>query len=486
METTGEKSIRNDMNEKLIQSSSEKAFEKNLKKELKAGKPKKQALAIAYDIKKKNENMNEQKLDEKFSSSMPDWLKAELSKKQRNGGKLENSSLLLRAIVGEHEPRFSGGRYHADPRTAQQKSERIWKNRPEKVLDLANANFISGPVPTSSKDERLKDPYIPFFHVVYERKAYKGNALNIPVKHFEQVYAKGLNDSEVFNINPPELYSYTNRGSGNKQFKYLSLKTILPYVVDFCHIDSSDPNNYVEEKRAERAERREADLKDKNLRTIGQYPEYEYISGHYQTDPNGKETYIPGHYDKSAAGISWITNKDTDKSGYRVKRIDNINRDLINRLVDLRQSKYVDSLEELHDSLESVRSALIEALSRIQIKRLDREDRDMSIVYDQFRAFEEVRKQYNEILSDLEEAKEDDKKALFRNPDSNPTYLVDAIKAVMGGSNDSTWYSYYTIPNVMKATKQIMQKLDTLKQVDLDIDENLNISDALYKLKSIN
>ena len=37
----------------LVKSASKKAFEKNLKAEIKAGKPQKQALAIAYDVKRK-------------------------------------------------------------------------------------------------------------------------------------------------------------------------------------------------------------------------------------------------------------------------------------------------------------------------------------------------------------------------------------------------------------------------------------------------
>ena len=37
----------------LIKSKSKKAFVSNLKKELSAGKPKKQALAIAYSVKRK-------------------------------------------------------------------------------------------------------------------------------------------------------------------------------------------------------------------------------------------------------------------------------------------------------------------------------------------------------------------------------------------------------------------------------------------------
>jgi len=38
----------------LIQSGSKKAFSKNVKKEMQAGKSKKQALAIAYSVKRKN------------------------------------------------------------------------------------------------------------------------------------------------------------------------------------------------------------------------------------------------------------------------------------------------------------------------------------------------------------------------------------------------------------------------------------------------
>lgn len=38
----------------LKKGTSEKTFKKNLKTELKAGKPKKQALAIAYNVKRKS------------------------------------------------------------------------------------------------------------------------------------------------------------------------------------------------------------------------------------------------------------------------------------------------------------------------------------------------------------------------------------------------------------------------------------------------
>lgn len=38
----------------LIKSKSKKAFKENVRREIKAGKPKKQALAIAYSVKRKS------------------------------------------------------------------------------------------------------------------------------------------------------------------------------------------------------------------------------------------------------------------------------------------------------------------------------------------------------------------------------------------------------------------------------------------------
>ena len=46
------------VNDKLIQSSSKEAFDKNVETEVKAGKPRKQALAIAYSIQRKNKKDN--------------------------------------------------------------------------------------------------------------------------------------------------------------------------------------------------------------------------------------------------------------------------------------------------------------------------------------------------------------------------------------------------------------------------------------------
>ena len=83
-------------NEKLIQSASDKAFRKNVATEIKAGKPQKQALAIAYSIKNKNESVDDESDDVYIDNDDPyednwdshketwiDWKERQLRKKGR-------------------------------------------------------------------------------------------------------------------------------------------------------------------------------------------------------------------------------------------------------------------------------------------------------------------------------------------------------------------------------------------------------------------
>ena len=62
MEETLNNFFKSKVEEKLIQSSSDKALQQNIETEIKAGKSPKQAAAIAYSVQRENENMNE-KLD---------------------------------------------------------------------------------------------------------------------------------------------------------------------------------------------------------------------------------------------------------------------------------------------------------------------------------------------------------------------------------------------------------------------------------------
>lgn len=66
-----------ELNEDLIQSDSDEAFKKNVETEMKAGKPRKQALAIAYSVKEKNRMKEdlEDKIVIKFEPVMGDYFK---------------------------------------------------------------------------------------------------------------------------------------------------------------------------------------------------------------------------------------------------------------------------------------------------------------------------------------------------------------------------------------------------------------------------
>lgn len=66
-------SIDNSLDEKLIQSDSDKAFKKNVATEIKAGKDPKQAVAIAYSVKRKNESASTHTEKEKEVASDIEW-----------------------------------------------------------------------------------------------------------------------------------------------------------------------------------------------------------------------------------------------------------------------------------------------------------------------------------------------------------------------------------------------------------------------------
>lgn len=77
-------------NEKLIQSSSDKAFKKNIATEIKAGKPQKQAVAIAYDVKRKNES----KIKEGISADDWEYLDNAWDKFSRKAGNKSDETIM--------------------------------------------------------------------------------------------------------------------------------------------------------------------------------------------------------------------------------------------------------------------------------------------------------------------------------------------------------------------------------------------------------
>ena len=77
-------------NEKLIQSSSDKAFKKNIATEIKAGKPQKQAVAIAYDVKRRNEG----KIKEGISARDWQYLDSAWDRFSRKAGSKSDETIM--------------------------------------------------------------------------------------------------------------------------------------------------------------------------------------------------------------------------------------------------------------------------------------------------------------------------------------------------------------------------------------------------------
>lgn len=183
-----------------------------------------------------NEELFENKiLTEKFSDTMPKWLQSRLlyTKPGVNSEKKDDYQKRGFDIDSQSKPRYA----------ARGSRRSIFDLFRVHNIDLDNANFIEGDVPTSSKDPRLKEPNIPIF-LLKGTEPYTGEPIS-------QVYAKGINDDELYRL-----------GEDDKKLQYVSLKTLLQNCEAFCYLDSSDSSNFTSKDR--KAERRARNAEEEN------------------------------------------------------------------------------------------------------------------------------------------------------------------------------------------------------------------------------
>lgn len=280
----------------------------------------------------------ETQLNETFNPSMPKWLQDALNVvKMQNSGdwekrKAKKADLKRRGVDTSH---IEGG-------------ELIRKLLSLGNIDVNRARFISGDVPESSRDDRLKEPYIPIFLLEDE---YGGRT----------VVAKGVNDE----VKLPD---------SREQVKYSSMKKVLEKAKAFCYVDASDPRNQVEGRRNER------DQLQKELRNIPNYYRY-----------------------PSKAGYSSIFNGTYDKSGYL------INPDKYkNALTKLRRNDIQSSLNKLYDRLNDVRAKALATIGDTDLRQLSNRGRgnDATRLIG-MNAFGELSKacaRYNELCELVEDA----------------------------------------------------------------------------------
>lgn len=215
-------------------------------------------------------------------------------------------------------------RYLSSDKPGAKQAKTIMNN---KGIDLANATYTRGAFPRSNRDPVLKDPS-------------RLNIFKLNDKGYETVY--------VFGVNNP----YLHKPGSSHEMRYaneLPMKDILEMTVEYGYIDLNDPQNSNKSVRAERAKLKGLGPK----RGVGQYPqERKVYDDNYQAI--GTETV-------------WLMTKGQDKSGYPldptkyVRMLDNVGLD-----------DYSDRIESFYRNIESLRSRLIEVISRFNIKDSNR------------------------------------------------------------------------------------------------------------------
>lgn len=267
---------------------------------------------------------NEEVLNEKFSDSMPQWLKDRLIYTSRNYTRTDDRahneytkrSYKNLDVTNQRNDRY-GDRSPATP---------LFDEFLRKGYNLDSVNVVEGDVPEKASDPRLKEPNIPIFLL----KDSSGRT---------QVYAKGINDNE--------LAYFDDR---DRAFKYLPMKDLLANCVGFAYIDSLDTSNQnVGEKRNNRAAFR-------NWNSNIENPVRRYTGN--EVDSDGEVRVGWNYY-------------NIDKSGYII----NPNK-LKKRLAKLKAKNPQKLLDKLYKEISDIKKDFTQFYSEIDIADMSSSDYD--------------------------------------------------------------------------------------------------------------
>jgi hypothetical protein len=188
------------------------------------------------------EELEEAILQEVFSPSMPQWLQDWLKKNKAN----QTDGRRLRVKITGEENEFS----------------RI----PGGSIDLNKAEFLNVPVPTSPRDQYLKEPYLPIFYLEYDED-------DIPAERI--VYIPGVNDNKAVRWE-----------SERKEIGRMSKTAILQRTKKFTAIDTSKPENFSKDIQKEREVAKQGSVERKSAKEVDSYTfRTQYDKSGYRLDP---------------------------------------------------------------------------------------------------------------------------------------------------------------------------------------------------------
>jgi hypothetical protein len=280
------------------------------------------------------------------------------------------------------------------------------------VLDLANAEFISGPVPTYSRDPNLKEPKLPIFHIRQED----------PLNEF--VYIPGINDDS-------ELYLDGSRWNTSRISK-LSMSRLLPYVINFAYIDKSNPNNF----RLQIRTKREDEKKGMITRL---------------TRAQSKEN------EKDVARRDY-TNRTYDKSGYELNP-----QELINKLKQRKLTKASEQVKTVYERVSTIRSYLHKVLVKLDIDNPNYQEKQIRSVYDSmFRVIEKYRT-FSKNLKDILAFKNEIQKTIMLNRLFDLDWNATMSKELQDTININNMYKDMKWKSVDVTFSRLIESLEELE-----------------------
>ena len=334
-------------------------------------------------------------LNESYSSSIPPWLRKWLDSKDK-----EHTD-------GEPRPNYRNNPERFKTNLLQNNS--IDDNG---VLDLANAEFISAPVPTYSRDPNLKEPKLPIFHIRQED----------PLNEF--VYIPGINDDS-------ELYLDGSRWNTIRISK-LSMSRLLPYVINFAYIDKSNPNNF----RLQIRTKREDEKKGMITRL---------------TRAQSKE------HEKDVARRDY-TNRTYDKSGYELNP-----QELINKLKQRKLTKASEQVKTVYERVSTIRSYLHKVLVKLDIDNPNYQEKQIRSVYDSmFRVIEKYRT-FSKNLKDILAFKDEIQKTIMLNRLFDLDWNATMSKELQDTININNMYKDMKWKSVDVTFSRLIESLEELE-----------------------
>lgn len=298
-------------------------------------------------------DVDKEELVEAFSESMPTWLK------QR----------LIRGRGGKAVAKLPSDSPVKAPTKGRDYEEDLFSEMMKKGIDPNSVEIIhDGEIPTSVRDPRLKDPYIPIFLLKGKSQNYANTAnrrIN-PGDEITQVYVKGINDHELCLL---------DSSGKDRILAYMPGKDLLPMIADFAYIDTRTlDTTSMKDKKSARAKMKAEliELKDYFRETN---PDVIARSGRYSWEPQ---------YDKS--GYLKDPHKYDEK------------------LAEMRKNNYSKTINNLRDRLVEAKQDVVAIMSELDLDKMANSTLDISGIRDILGYMQTAQSYYEQMCQYVERA----------------------------------------------------------------------------------